>query len=164
MVRTMFVNPFKAHHVDEFPDVHVPLDDTTHRNSVSTHQRASLATSSEKAPKDDEPGDFLRRPESSASSGVVNHGMSIAALKAEIDADVAASDTDTPYDREYAQSKGLSSNVALTSSGKAKVINKALQDMGMGRYQWQLFALCGGGWMADNLWLQVGFSCIGHHK
>jgi len=25
----------------------------------------------------------------------------------------------------------------------------------MGRYQWQLFALCGGGWMADNLWLQV---------
>jgi len=24
----------------------------------------------------------------------------------------------------------------------------------MGRYQWQLFALCGGGWMADNLWLQ----------
>jgi hypothetical protein len=27
--------------------------------------------------------------------------------------------------------------------------------MGMGRYQWQLFALCGGGWMADNLWLQV---------
>lgn len=25
----------------------------------------------------------------------------------------------------------------------------------MGRYQWQLFALCGGGWLADNLWLQV---------
>jgi hypothetical protein len=26
--------------------------------------------------------------------------------------------------------------------------------MGMGKYQWELFALCGGGWMADNLWLQ----------
>jgi len=25
----------------------------------------------------------------------------------------------------------------------------------MGPYQWHLFALCGGGWMADNLWLQV---------
>ena len=24
----------------------------------------------------------------------------------------------------------------------------------MGKYQWELFALCGGGWMADNLWLQ----------
>jgi MFS family permease len=132
----MFVNPFKAHHVDEFPGVHVPLDDSTHRASVtSTNPRASLATS-EKASKDDEPGDALKRPDSNASSGVVNHGMTIAALKAEIEADVAASDTDTPYDR------------------KSKVINKALQDMGMGRYQWQLFALCGGGWMADNLWLQ----------
>ena len=26
--------------------------------------------------------------------------------------------------------------------------------MGMGKYQWQLFTLCGFGWMADNLWLQ----------
>ena len=24
----------------------------------------------------------------------------------------------------------------------------------MGRYQWQLFVLCGFGWLADNLWLQ----------
>lgn len=27
--------------------------------------------------------------------------------------------------------------------------------MGMGKYQWELFALCGCGWMADNLWLQA---------
>lgn len=33
--------------------------------------------------------------------------------------------------------------------GKAKVINRALQDIGMGRYQWQLFFLCGFGWTAD---------------
>ncbi|KAI4685101.1 hypothetical protein J4E81_008914 [Alternaria sp. BMP 2799] len=136
MVRTMFVNPFKAHHVDEFPGVHVPLDDSTHRASVaSTHPRASLAAT-EKTTKDDKPEDGLTRPDSNASSGVVNHGLTVAALKAEIEAEVAASDNDTPYDR------------------KSKVINKALQDMGMGRYQWQLFALCGGGWMADNLWLQ----------
>jgi hypothetical protein len=96
----MFVNPFKSHHVDDFPGVHVPLDDTTHRGSISTHQRASLA-SSEKATKDDEPADALRRPDSNASSGVVNHGMTVAALKAEIEADVAASDSDTPYDREF---------------------------------------------------------------
>ena len=25
----------------------------------------------------------------------------------------------------------------------------------MGRYQWGLFVLCGMGWVADNLWLQV---------
>ncbi|EDU46773.1 membrane transporter [Pyrenophora tritici-repentis Pt-1C-BFP] len=101
MVRTMFVNPFKTHHIDEFPDVHVPLDDTTHRSSLATHPRASLTTS-EKATKEDEAGGAaLGRPESNASSGVVNHGMSVAALKAEIDADVAASDTDTPYDRTF---------------------------------------------------------------
>ena len=33
-------------------------------------------------------------------------------------------------------------------AGKSKVINKAIQDIGMGRYQWQLFVLCGFGWMA----------------
>jgi len=25
----------------------------------------------------------------------------------------------------------------------------------MGRYQWELFGLCGFGWVADNLWLQA---------
>lgn len=34
-------------------------------------------------------------------------------------------------------------------TGKSKVINKAIQDMGMGRYQWELFVLCGFGWFAD---------------
>lgn len=34
-------------------------------------------------------------------------------------------------------------------TGKSKVINKAIQDIGMGRYQWELFMLCGFGWTAD---------------
>ena len=33
--------------------------------------------------------------------------------------------------------------------GKSKVINKAIQDIGMGPYQWELFCLCGFGWLAD---------------
>ncbi|KAG6139610.1 hypothetical protein E4U34_004896 [Claviceps purpurea] len=37
---------------------------------------------------------------------------------------------------------------------KSKLINKAIGDIGMGRYNWQLFVLCGFGWFADNLWLQ----------
>lgn len=32
---------------------------------------------------------------------------------------------------------------------RSKVINKAIQDIGMGRYNWQLFVLCGFGWFAD---------------
>ncbi|KAL2279998.1 hypothetical protein FJTKL_12967 [Diaporthe vaccinii] len=39
------------------------------------------------------------------------------------------------------------------------LVNKAVQDIGMGRYNWQLFVLCGFGWFADNLWMQ-GVSLI----
>jgi len=69
------------------------------------------------------------RNQDSPDSAVRN----IEALRAEIDADVSASGPDSAYDR------------------KAKVVNKALIDIGMGRYQWELFFLCGSGWFADNL-------------
>ena len=36
---------------------------------------------------------------------------------------------------------------------KAQVLNNASQNIGMGRYQWQLFVVVGGfGWASDNLW------------
>ncbi|KAI0169971.1 MFS general substrate transporter [Hypoxylon sp. FL1284] len=35
---------------------------------------------------------------------------------------------------------------------KARVLNRAIQDIGMGWYQWQLFAVVGFGWASDNLW------------
>ncbi|KAF8876390.1 MFS general substrate transporter [Infundibulicybe gibba] len=35
---------------------------------------------------------------------------------------------------------------------KAGVLNDALQDIGMGRYQWGLFVVAGFGWLADNAW------------
>ena len=60
----------------------------------------------------------------------------IDALRAEVDVELVASGHDTAYDR------------------KSIVINKAITDIGMGRYQWSLFALCGFGWLADNMWLQ----------
>ncbi|KAL2687264.1 hypothetical protein Neosp_004818 [[Neocosmospora] mangrovei] len=37
---------------------------------------------------------------------------------------------------------------------KSKLMNKAVGDIGMGSYNWQLFVLCGCGWFADNLWMQ----------
>jgi hypothetical protein len=39
--------------------------------------------------------------------------------------------------------------VADSGIVKSKVINKAIQDIGMGRYNWELFILCGFGWFAD---------------
>lgn len=35
---------------------------------------------------------------------------------------------------------------------KADVLNRAIQEIGMGRYQWQLFIVIGFGWASDNLW------------
>jgi hypothetical protein len=52
-------------------------------------------------------------------------------LRAEIEKDFASSSPDSEYDR------------------KSRIINKAIQDIGMGRYQWELFTLCGMGWLAD---------------
>ena len=38
---------------------------------------------------------------------------------------------------------------SVTVVGQSRIINRAIQDMGMGRYQWELFVLCGFGWFAD---------------
>ncbi|KAK7046971.1 MFS general substrate transporter [Favolaschia claudopus] len=42
---------------------------------------------------------------------------------------------------------------------KARILNNALQDIGMGRYQvinaWTLFVVTGFGWLSDNLWQTV---------
>ncbi|KAI9797786.1 MAG: hypothetical protein M1833_005289 [Piccolia ochrophora] len=35
---------------------------------------------------------------------------------------------------------------------KAQVLNNAIQEIGMGWYQWQLFIVIGFGWASDNLW------------
>ena len=35
---------------------------------------------------------------------------------------------------------------------KARLLNDAIQEIGMGWYQWQLFVVVGFGWASDNLW------------
>ncbi|PBK66828.1 MFS general substrate transporter [Armillaria solidipes] len=35
---------------------------------------------------------------------------------------------------------------------KAHILNDAIQDIGMGKYQWALFVVTGFGWLSDNLW------------
>ncbi|TBU29718.1 MFS general substrate transporter [Dichomitus squalens] len=39
---------------------------------------------------------------------------------------------------------------------KARVLNAALQEIGMGKYQWWLFAVAGFGWFADSCWPLLG--------
>ncbi|PTD09466.1 hypothetical protein HYE67_006410 [Fusarium culmorum] len=35
---------------------------------------------------------------------------------------------------------------------KARILNRAVSEIGMGRYQWELFIVIGFGWASDNLW------------
>ncbi len=40
---------------------------------------------------------------------------------------------------------------------KVNVLNEAIHEIGMGRYQWELFITAGFGWMADNLCKSISF-------
>ncbi|KAI9835461.1 MAG: hypothetical protein M1819_002379 [Sarea resinae] len=126
------MNPFKKHDVSEFPGVWIPLSDQHRHHSVTAETEINLKDTSEVEKKATSNSDH----ESDPVAPLDYSPLTIEALRAEIDEDVAASGHDTAYDR------------------KSKVINRAIQDIGMGSYQWQLFVLCGFGWLADNLWLQ----------
>ncbi|KAH8157317.1 hypothetical protein CIB48_g10934 [Xylaria polymorpha] len=43
-------------------------------------------------------------------------------------------------------------SVDIVYARKAAVLNRAIKDIGMGKYQWQLFIVVGFGWASDNLW------------
>ncbi|CAL8584497.1 hypothetical protein XPA_010090 [Xanthoria parietina] len=119
------VNPFKKQDVSDFTGVYTPLADFRRPSSTNDHG-------------DTKPGELADEKKLDVSPNPSNgfSAYTIDALRAEIDLGSAASGHDTAYDR------------------KSKVINKAITDIGMGRYQWSLFALCGFGWLADNMWLQ----------
>lgn len=55
-------------------------------------------------------------------------------------------DTDNEAD------KGVIDGLDPVYAAKARVLNRAVQDIGMGKYQWQLFVVIGFGWAQDNLW------------
>jgi MFS family permease len=125
----VFLLPFKNYDIESFPNVHVPLSEAPPRHpsvvAENERRRASMAGSVRS-----------EDPEKKVSRGGSSSGFTLEELREEVDLDIAASGHDSSYDR------------------KSKVINKAIQDIGMGSYQWRLFILCGFGWLADNLWLQ----------
>lgn len=55
----------------------------------------------------------------------------------------------TPLDQANPTPRGTLDPVY---EAKACVLNHAIQQIGMGRYQWQLFVVVGFGWANDNLW------------
>ncbi|KAL8796995.1 MAG: hypothetical protein Q9195_000766 [Heterodermia aff. obscurata] len=125
---SFFLSQFKQPKIDDF-DVYVPLGRAQRHASVVAVHEKSLGNDAGETPD-------LKAIEAGEDGDHVGSAYTLQGLKAEIDLDIAASGHDTMYDR------------------KSKVINKAIQDIGMGPYQWKLFGLCGFGWLADNMWLQ----------
>ncbi|OJJ53233.1 hypothetical protein ASPSYDRAFT_162984 [Aspergillus sydowii CBS 593.65] len=136
---TFGINPFSKQDHD-FPGVIVPLSNAP----AHSHPQTSPDPEKKVGPDDKtDTGSLDRAPSAENGVGSIHSHqpshdghLTLEILRAEVENDVVASGHDSAYDR------------------KAKVINRAIQDIGMGRYQWQLFALCGFGWLADNLWLQ----------
>jgi hypothetical protein len=114
------LNPFRTRDPPTDPDVVIPLRSVRHPN----RDESDASTGADRTTGDGDEGDFEPLLESDGTSDLER-------LRYEIEKDLSASGGDTAYDR------------------KSKVINKAIQDIGMGRYQWELFMLCGMGWLAD---------------
>jgi hypothetical protein len=141
---------FAKHDVSEYPGVLIPLARGT---STSAAPKPRLGSTTDEDAEKKSLGDQSvtgglprystttnnNNPTTtltSTNTGDLESPRTLETLRAEIEDDVALSGVDTPYDR------------------KSHILNKAIADIGMGSYQWQLFVLCGFGWMADNLWLQ----------
>jgi hypothetical protein len=124
--------------VTDFSDVVIPLANAVRHPSVvaENQRRASLRMSVGSEATAAEKGTANPKTNGEKTTDDVAE-FTIEQLRAEVEEDLVASGHDSAYDR------------------KSKVINKAIQDIGMGRYQWELFCLCGFGWLADNLWLQT---------
>lgn len=125
-----WLSPFKRYKLEDFDSAFVPLHQATRRLGFTAKIQQDSVDSFDHAAIEDGTSRIVKEKNSLDSN---ESGFTIESLRAEIEADISASGHDTVYDR------------------KSKVINRAIQDIGMGPYQWQLFALSGLGWFADNM-------------
>ncbi|KAI9372120.1 major facilitator superfamily domain-containing protein [Aspergillus egyptiacus] len=64
----------------------------------------------------------------------------------------SASPESNPARETTPLNRGAGLDAASAYKLNANVLNRAIQGVGMGRYQWQLFGVVGFGWACDNLW------------
>jgi MFS family permease len=122
---TFLVNPFRLSDSLDISTVVLPLQTSATERTSDISDVKEILGENENTTKGE-----------SINSKHASHGLTIESLRLEIYQDESSSGFDSVYDR------------------KSKVINRALKDIGMGIYQWQLFVLCGFGWYADNMWEQ----------
>ncbi|KAL8278210.1 hypothetical protein RQP46_009383 [Phenoliferia psychrophenolica] len=87
--------------------------------------------------------------------------MSDHSLKSPLDEEKGEKSSQQPTDTRLVAASTSSLEAMAASEGikpiflaKVTVMNAAIQDCGMGPYQWKLFISSGFGWFADNVWLQ----------
>jgi hypothetical protein len=150
---------FRKDSINDYQDVLVPLANAQRHPTVEA-EYARRRSAEGQSKNDNTPGFAttkkegpLHANETSGEEGVMRTSSqnyspyTIEGLRAEVMEDVAASGHDSAYDcKLFLAPEGL---VADSCIVKSKVINKAIQDIGMGRYNWELFILCGFGWFAD---------------
>lgn len=108
------LNPFKKHDVSEFPGVLVPLEQAPCSNSIASRRDGSPSTATPHGEKGETDGKSTRKDSDlhsgtpSIAAGATTVGLTLEQLRAEIDADIAAGDTQTAYDRKFVQSKAFS--------------------------------------------------------
>jgi hypothetical protein len=105
-----FLNPFRKYDVDDFPSVIVPLAKAPRHPSVIAENKRRASRASIDSAANAEKGE-------KSVDGSETAEFTVEQLKAEVEEDIVASGHDSAYDR------------------KSKVINKAIMDIGMGRYQ-----------------------------
>ena len=143
--------------VNDYHDVLVPLEKAQRHPTVEVEYARRRS-----AEAHDNNGDLdgakkeagpLNAGESSGEEGVMGTSSAnyspytIEGLRSEVMEDVAASGHDSTYDcKLFLEPERPEADSRIV---KSKVINKAIQDIGMGRYNWELFILCGFGWCAD---------------
>jgi len=77
--------------------------------------------------------------------------------------DRKTADEFTPPAPSRAHALGAIPDEAVSSAyaKKAHALNSAIQEIGMGRYQWGLFCVAGFGWCADNVYVIVVLILLG---
>ena len=121
--------------IENYPGILVPLSQAHRRSALEINDGTRRPSTIEKSSiSDAEKGNAPRRSTQEIEKSEAS--TAIEDLRAEILAEVDDEQQGSAYEL------------------KSLVINKAIQDIGMGKYNWELFILCGLGWFADNLWFQ----------
>lgn len=129
-----WLSPFGRYKLEDFDSEYISLDQAIDQSIVFVEKnRQESANTFVKDNSTAESGQVkaadakvsLDSAGNTTDYGGVAGPLALQPLRAEVEADIPASGHDTAYAR------------------KSTTVNKAVQDIEMGSYQWQLFVLCG---------------------